>query len=611
MIRAVIILACILLISTSVRSQITWEPLGPPGPRVSDVNDLHGDSGTSRLFAATRGGLFRLDESDDWTHLTLGIPENFQNESWHAVLVSSSGAVIASCFNGIFASVDGESFIKLPNGLPDDTSAHRLVEANGIIYAATGSGVYMLTGSILNGTWTAINDGLPRNYTTGNQEFVSRLVVSPSGDLFARSFGGTASIKPPYSSVWNPIIYEHPRFDDIAFGSGVIFAGSYGISRGEYDPDYTYKWTSLNSNLPTDYSYQSPGITAIHANGPFMIAALYQSHHGMHYSLDGGVSWTSLLVPGDDQWNRYYAQLEVRRFFARNRKSELYAATEGGVIKATGLPVLTHHFITQPVSQIVRPGESITLSATLGGSTPTSISWSHNGEIIPGANQLSLTVNARNSDAAGEYTLTATNDSGIIQTTARVEVQKIAQSITFDSISDRRLNDKPFSLSATASSKLPIFFDVVNGPAWVDNENKTLHFTGESGTFTIRATQGGNTVYLAAEPKEQSFKVYSKLFKNNNLAYLTLSKGRLNPAFTSSTTLYTSKVKSSAKSIKLIFTPKSPQSTIKVNGTSFVGGAASNSIPLRYGKNRISINVIAESGDIKTYRVIVTRSKAD
>ena len=81
----------------------------------------------------------------------------------------------------------------------------------------------------------------------------------------------------------------------------------------------------------------------------------------------------------------------------------------------------------------------------------------------------------------------------------------IPQSISFDAISDKLTTDAPFAINASASSGLPVSFEVQNGPAIINNNVVTL--TGNSGVVTIRATQGGDNQYEAATAVTRSFLV--------------------------------------------------------------------------------------------------------
>lgn len=74
-------------------------------------------------------------------------------------------------------------------------------------------------------------------------------------------------------------------------------------------------------------------------------------------------------------------------------------------------------------------------------------------------------------------------------------VVKGSQTITFPAISAKTYGDAPFPVAATASSGLPITFQVVSGPATISGSTVTI--TG-AGTIIIRASQAGDDDYNAA-----------------------------------------------------------------------------------------------------------------
>jgi hypothetical protein len=81
---------------------------------------------------------------------------------------------------------------------------------------------------------------------------------------------------------------------------------------------------------------------------------------------------------------------------------------------------------------------------------------------------------------------------------------KQSQTINFALIPDKTFGDAPFTLSATASSALPVSYTILSGPATVAGNTITL--TG-AGTITVRATQAGNEVFAAATPQDRRFVV--------------------------------------------------------------------------------------------------------
>lgn len=110
----------------------------------------------------------------------------------------------------------------------------------------------------------------------------------------------------------------------------------------------------------------------------------------------------------------------------------------------------------------------------------------------------------------GTVTIAATQ-AGNNQYAEAVSVQQSftvsAQSnvINFPAIGDQVANATPITLTASASSGLPINYIVISGPASVFGNTLTL--SGDSGVVIIRATQSGDANTAAATPIEQSFNV--------------------------------------------------------------------------------------------------------
>ena len=80
------------------------------------------------------------------------------------------------------------------------------------------------------------------------------------------------------------------------------------------------------------------------------------------------------------------------------------------------------------------------------------------------------------------------------------------QTITFPTITDKLTTDAPFVLNATASSGLPVTYQVTSGPATVAGNIVTL--TGTPGAVTVRASQAGDGItYNPAPDVDQTFNV--------------------------------------------------------------------------------------------------------
>ena len=136
-----------------------------------------------------------------------------------------------------------------------------------------------------------------------------------------------------------------------------------------------------------------------------------------------------------------------------------------------------------------------TAHAVTVGTTPAGLNVvvTYNGNSTPPTN-------------AGSYAVAATvveaNYYGSASDT--LTIAKASQTITFPSPGTKTYGDAPFALGATASSNLPVSYAIVSGPAIV--VGNTLTITG-AGSVTIRASQGGNSNYLAASDVDVTFTV--------------------------------------------------------------------------------------------------------
>ena len=79
-----------------------------------------------------------------------------------------------------------------------------------------------------------------------------------------------------------------------------------------------------------------------------------------------------------------------------------------------------------------------------------------------------------------------------------------SQTITFGALPDRVFGSAPFTLTATASSGLPVTFTVFEGPATISGNKVTLTGTG---VVIIESDQAGNGTYASAIPVFQVFSI--------------------------------------------------------------------------------------------------------
>jgi len=151
--------------------------------------------------------------------------------------------------------------------------------------------------------------------------------------------------------------------------------------------------------------------------------------------------------------------------------------------------------------------------AGLAASQPVTIALTSGSGTLLGTANLDIGTAAGNGtvafanleiDSAGNKQLTASASGLTSAVSSSFGVAQGSQTITFGSLSNQTYGVAPFTVNASASSGLPITFSIVSGRASVSGN--TTAITG-AGTVTVRASQPGNTNYLAAAPVDQSFTV--------------------------------------------------------------------------------------------------------
>jgi hypothetical protein len=98
--------------------------------------------------------------------------------------------------------------------------------------------------------------------------------------------------------------------------------------------------------------------------------------------------------------------------------------TNGNLIPDEVEPCLAPEITAKPDSQIVELGQNVTLSVSVNGTAPFQYQWLRNGQPIPDATNSTLTINPVTEADLGAYTVTVSNDCGVIEgTSADVVVQ--------------------------------------------------------------------------------------------------------------------------------------------------------------------------------------------
>jgi hypothetical protein len=166
------------------------------------------------------------------------------------------------------------------------------------------------------------------------------------------------------------------------------------------------------------------------------------------------------------------------------------------------------------------------------------------------------------------------------------------QSITFNSLANRTLGTAPFTISATASSGLPVTFtSLTSAVCSVSGSTVTLI---SAGTCTIQASQAGNANYSAAPNVSQSFGV------TEQSQTLTITTPSPNTSIAADFVMVSGTYQAP------------PNSGVTVNGTvagnDGQGNYFVNNLPLVDGASTLTVTLTTQEGQTTTQTRTITRT---
>ena len=136
------------------------------------------------------------------------------------------------------------------------------------------------------------------------------------------------------------------------------------------------------------------------------------------------------------------------------------------------------------------------------GSGPTATLSATTATIAAGAASVTATANGT---AGGPYTVSASTAGAAAPASFVLTNQfPLSQTISFGPLANQTYGVVPITLTATASSNLPVSYTVISGRATVSGDILTV--TGV-GLVDVEADQGGNATYAAAPSVDESFTV--------------------------------------------------------------------------------------------------------
>jgi hypothetical protein len=155
-----------------------------------------------------------------------------------------------------------------------------------------------------------------------------------------------------------------------------------------------------------------------------------------------------------------------------------------------------------PAGREAAIGERILLTVEASGEPPPQFQWRKDAIPISGATGPALEIAAAALSDSGTYDVVVSNSLGAATSAgARLAVTKRHQSIAFLGSTAAVPAGQPVSLNASATSGLPVHFEIVSGIAVLSGGT----VTSQGGTVVVQAEQLGDSTFEPAMPVTQTF----------------------------------------------------------------------------------------------------------
>ncbi|MDP3198035.1 LamG-like jellyroll fold domain-containing protein, partial [Tabrizicola sp.] len=160
----------------------------------------------------------------------------------------------------------------------------------------------------------------------------------------------------------------------------------------------------------------------------------------------------------------------------------------------TGAAVVAPQITTQPASQTVNVGASVTFTAAASGSPAPTFQWRKNGTNLAGATNAALTLPAVTAADAASYTLVATNAAGAATSNAATLTVTTSGDLTTALLNHWRMDEGTGTLAADSAGSA--HGTILNGPTWT---------SGRIGPFALRLSAATGSHVVANQPSDAPY----------------------------------------------------------------------------------------------------------
>jgi hypothetical protein len=399
-----------------------------------------------------------------------------------------------------------------------------------------------------------------------------------------------------------------PDGDTPAAGTSPADLSTMELSAGPLDPTFNPAVSSYDVLTPNGTS--STTLTAIAANASAKLAVNNQpAVSGQPFgpiALDVGINPVTVLVDAPGATKSYTVVV------TRGGPADLFdLELSAGPLSPEFDPGITGYSVSAP-STTTQTTVTATLSderATLkiNGQTATSGQPSSPINLATGTTTITIMVTAVN-NTTKTYTVSV-NRAG--PGNANLSALQLSAGPLSPGFSANIVNYSVTTASSTATTTVTATVQVASSTLTINGSPAvsgvpfgpiTLNPSGTTTQITIAVrAQDGVTV------KTYTVTVARGTSSNANLSNLVLSAGPLDPPFSPTRTSYDVETAKTTFSTTVTATVQDAGATLKINGTSWPSGLPSFPIPLVKDDTRVTIEVRAQNGNSKTYRVDVEK----